>query len=131
MPVCLSDSPTIAVKFSVSRMWLNFRPSCLSFSSLSLLPSRSYTISILKQEETSFKKNSPVLTTDNPEASSEAMTHLENHLGHPTGDEGDVDPGGGNEVGNKKSYPKYILKVGGGGSITKLCPTLATPWTVA
>ena len=71
-----------------------------------------------------------MLTTDNPEASTEAATHLENHLGHPTGDEGDVDPGGGNEVGNKKSHPKYILKVGDGGFITKLCPTLVTPRTV-
>ena len=84
-----------------------------------------------RAEETSFKKISHVLTTDNPAASREAVTHLENHLGYPTGDEGDVDPGGGNETGNKKSYPKYILKVGGGGFIAKLCPTLATPWTVA
>ena len=84
-----------------------------------------------RAEETSFKKTSHVLTTDNPEASTEAVTHLETHLGYPTGDKGDVDPGGGNETGNKKSYPKYILKVGGGGFIAKLCPTLATPWTVA
>lgn len=52
-----------------------------------------------------------MLTTDNPEASAEAMTHLESYLGHPTRDEGDVDPRGGSEVGNNKSNPRYILNV--------------------
>ena len=51
------------------------------------------------------------MTTDNPAASTEAMTCLESYLGHPTRDEGDVDPGGGNEVGNNKSNPRYILNV--------------------